>query len=1150
MTPDTPRATDFFPLGLQLSGRAWDDYDLNLELFAEYPSAPLYPLRLLASRLRGKSPLRPASAGQLNLLALLNTVFRIVALRYLEQRRCSVGLEAIELAGRHFPLASLRPTLETFVRHYPPLAVRQGMGRDGFLRGHDAPAGRRNAIVELFVLAVQTLNPAAHPLSGLFDDVGLQRDCDYRETLRLLDGELAGEAASGLLGGSLLARLREPLQASPDSLAGQLDYVRQHWADLLPPELLRRLLSAFDVLREEEQLRGGGGPGPTHIPRFAAAGDEPERFSADTDWMPNVVLLAKTIYVWLGQLSTRYGRPIDRLDQIPGEELDRLGRWGFTSLWLIGIWERSAASEEIKRRMGNPEAVASAYSLYDYTVAADLGGEAALHELEERCRARGIRLACDVVPNHTGIYSRWTREHPDWYVQVEHPPYPAYRYSGPNLSRSDDVEIVIEDGYWNHSDAAVVFKHVERGSGRVRYIYHGNDGTHLPWNDTAQLNFLIPEVREAMIRTIVEVARRFRIIRFDAAMTLAKKHFQRLWFPLPGGGAGVPSRAEHAMSAEDFERLFPAEFWREVVDRVAAEVPDTLLLAEAFWLMEGYFVRTLGMHRVYNSAFMNMLKMEENAKYRTVLKNVLEFNHEILKRFVNFMNNPDEATAVAQFGKMDKYFGVAVLLVTLPGLPMFGHGQVEGFEEKYGMEYRRAYWQETPDERFIAHHEAQIFPLMRRRYLFSGSADFVLFDFWSGGHVNEDVFAYSNRTGAERALVVYHNRFADTGGWIRESAAKMVRDAGGEHLRRSTLAAALSLRGEPGMLYSFRDHRSGLEYLRSGRELAEQGLYLPLGPYQYYVLLDWREIVDADGSWAELAADLDGRPVADLDAEWKRRRYAPLHEALRRAVDPGLLARVGRELLPVGREKRPALALFGREVATLRTALAHAAGLPEPKTAIGDELAADIAALESLLALEGRDAREQAALAALHCALPGAPGAGADTRQPEFSRVFLAWLALRRLGELGGPQGAPARTAAWLEEYLLRDTLYRQLRLETDEATAHRDALLVAVLCRHQGAWRADAEEMAALRAVLANPQTRELLGWHRHGDVHYIVRERLETLLCWLFFTAAVDAVAEEGEETATLLAGLAGLHDFFSRLQEKAAEAHYQVEKLAEFV
>ena len=70
----------------------------------------------------------------------------------------------------------------------------------------------------------------------------------------------------------------------------------------------------------------------------------------------------------------------------------------------------------------------------------------------------------------------------------------------------------------------------------------------------------------------------------------------------------------------------PVEFWREVVDRVAAEAPDTLLLAEAFWLMEGYFVRTLGMHRVYNSAFMNMLRDEENAKYRLVIKNTLEFD--------------------------------------------------------------------------------------------------------------------------------------------------------------------------------------------------------------------------------------------------------------------------------------------------------------------------------------------------------------------------------------------------------------------------------------------------------------------------------------------------------------------------------------------
>jgi len=57
----------------------------------------------------------------------------------------------------------------------------------------------------------------------------------------------------------------------------------------------------------------------------------------------------------------------------------------------------------------------------------------------------------------------------------------------------------------------------------------------------------------------------------------------------------------------------------------------------------GYLVRTLGMHRVYNSAFMNMMRDEENAKYRSVIKNTLEFDPDIMKRYVNFMSIPMNA---------------------------------------------------------------------------------------------------------------------------------------------------------------------------------------------------------------------------------------------------------------------------------------------------------------------------------------------------------------------------------------------------------------------------------------------------------------------------------------------------------------------------
>ena len=300
---------------------------------------------------------------------------------------------------------------------------------------------------------------------------------------------------------------------------------------------------------------------------------------------------------------------------------------------------------------------------------------------------------------------------------------------------------------------------------------------------------------------------------FDAAMTLAKKHYQRLWFPQPGTGGDIPSRAEHAMTREEFDSFFPQEFWREVVDRVTQEEPDTLLLAEAFWMMESYFVRTLGMHRVYNSAFMHMLKNEDNAKYRETIKNVLEFNPEILKRYVNFMNNPDEETARVQFGDGDKYFGICLLMTTMPGLPMFGHGQVEGYREKYGMEFKKAYWNEKPDEHLLKRHQREIFPLLHKRYLFSEVQNFQFYDYnTSDSHVNNNVFAFSNSSGDEKALIIYNNAYTQTAGWIKQS---VVARRSEHDLVSTTLGNALQLQNSDRHFVIFKDQVNGLEFIRS-----------------------------------------------------------------------------------------------------------------------------------------------------------------------------------------------------------------------------------------------------------------------------------------------------------------------------------------------
>lgn len=795
---------------------------------------------------------------------------------------------------------------------------------------------REIAVEELLMLWLANINPAFHVFKELFDDRSLAEKTIYTNVTAALPEYFATRPSLGKM--TLLDALKAPMLASPDSLAGQLAYMRDNWVEILGEKFaatLKQAVLAAGVVQEEEiaiwmmfhpteggKHRHGDGKweaagfegdefiGYEHLdaPQQPQPLNEYEAFSPDQAWMPTVVMIAKSTYVWLEQLSKKYQRHIHRLDQIPGEEFRILADRGINALWLIGLWERSTASQTIKRMMGQHDAVASAYSLKDYRIADDLGGTYAYEQLRSAAGRYGIRLASDMVPNHMGIDSNWVLEHPEWFLSRYESPFPVYSFEGPDLSTDSRFEIKIEDHYFNQSDAAVVFRLRERWNGHTRFVYHGNDGTTFAWNDTAQLDYSKAFVREQVIQTILQVARLFPIIRFDAAMTLAKKHVQRLWFPLPGIGGSIPSRAESAISQEEFDAMMPHEFWREVVDRVAVEVPGTLLLAEAFWLLEGYFVRTLGMHRVYNSAFMNMLRDEENAKYRSYLKKTIEFDPDILKRYVNFMSNPDEKTAIAQFGTGDKYFGTCTMLATIPGLPMIGHGQIEAFTEKYGMEYKTARFEEWPNEDLVARHMREIAPLLKNRQLFAESHNFVMYDFWVGENdVNENVFVYSNRvdhsgtgyggSGKERALIFYNNAYESTHGTIHVSVASM--DKGSGELRQRSLSDALHLPSDPNLYLAWRDSASHLEYLRRSSDFDHHGFSLELRGYQYAVLLGWRELyATMEQPWDQLAGALGGGGVHSLDEALTKLRLRPLHEALRHAISHETLRSVAGSCVP------------------------------------------------------------------------------------------------------------------------------------------------------------------------------------------------------------------------------------------------------------
>jgi glycosidase len=920
---------------------------------------------------------------------------------------------------------------------------------------------------------------------------------------------------------------------------------------LLGPYLLR-LLSSLDLIKEEEiaELRRMAlwSRTPAEVYQYLGMDREAEHFSPDLEWMPKLVLMAKNIYVWLHQLSRKYRRSIYRLDQVPDEELDLLARRGFTGLWLIGVWERSLASKKIKELLGNADAVASAYSLFDYQIASDLGGEEAYQNLKERAWRRGIRMASDMVPNHVGIDSRWVIEHPEWFISLDYSPFPSYRFSGPDLSWHGEVGIYLEDHYFDRSDAAVVFKRLDRRNGNERYIYHGNDGTRMPWNDTAQLNYLMEEVREAVIQTILHVARKFPVIRFDAAMTLAKRHFQRLWFPEPGTGGAIPTRAEHGMTRQEFDRFMPEEFWRQVVDRVAQEAPDTLLLAEAFWLLEGYFVRTLGMHRVYNSAFMNMLKDEENTKYRSVIKNTLEFNPEVLKRFVNFMSNPDEETALSQFGKGDKYFGICTMMVTMPGLPMFAHGQIEGFTEKYGMEYRHAKWDEQPDWELVRRHEREICPLMKRRHLFAGVENFLLYDFFTPeGYVNENVFAYSNRFGDERALITFHNKYESAHGWIRISVAYSVKAEQGDSrkLIQKTLGEGLDLHFDEDNFCLFRDHVTGLEYIRSSKELCEKGLYVELGAYKYHVFINFREV--RDNQWhhyAQLNNNLNGRGVLNIEEILRELLVQPVQNAFKELVNRDRFRRLmeSRFILPQTQLDQTWMEEIEKKMINLLWEAKKFTNEREDEIAIAQEIRHKLEAILYLPIITSHFQRLQ----------PKGVKAAAEylnkklTDSPYTWGLLFSWLFVHALGKVMSRSDFSEQSRSWIDEWKL-GKMIAEVLMESglDEATASRAVTLIKILTRHQR-WFDRKTVSQVVENLSKDRDVQEFLLVNRYNDISWFNKEAFEELLWWLMLVGAVEIGFDPLRPASEMVKELAECYGMIQALEEAEEKSEYQVEKL----
>ena len=429
-----------------------------------------------------------------------------------------------------------------------------------------------------------------------------------------------------------------------------------------------------------------------------------------TRWPRHPLIYEINTWTWLSTLTRRYQRPIT-LARVPDAELDALSAWGLDAVWLMGVWERSAAGQRIARqhpelqheyRRALPDLTAEdivgpPYAVRRYEVAAALGGGDELAQLRERLAERGLRLVLDFVPNHVAVDHPWLENAPECFIQ----------------GALNDLN--------THTDAFFL-------GPKGRVFAHGRDPYFPPWTDTAQLHAFSPCYRQKARETLREIAAQCDGVRCDMAMLLTNRIFARTW----GERAGDPPEEE---------------FWPALIPAIKAQFPDFLFIAEVYWDME-WELQQQGFDYTYDKRLYDHL-LHDNAH---AVLGQLHVSPQHQAHMLHFIENHDEARAITALGRA-RSLAAAVLVTTLPGAALLHEGQFQGHRIKVPVQLARRPVEAT-DPRVETFYRLLMAEVRHPVYRQGEWRLRECTPAWSLNATHRNLIAYTWRDGDERRLVV------------------------------------------------------------------------------------------------------------------------------------------------------------------------------------------------------------------------------------------------------------------------------------------------------------------------------------------------------------------------------------------------------------
>ncbi len=196
-------------------------------------------------------------AGEINAIGLIDEILHMVFALYRKQLEPKVLAKALDELTDTLGEKQVNLLLTRFTEEFPPSAVYlEDQPVKEYLVGLTAGVSHKLiALEEIIMLWVTNQNPAVSSFSELFDDTQLSQATIYRQVMESLQLFFKDQPDFGPDQQDLLTMLRAPAVAVPNSLSGQLEYIRKHWV-LLGDTLQAAQLTGLDHERKLSSTPG------------------------------------------------------------------------------------------------------------------------------------------------------------------------------------------------------------------------------------------------------------------------------------------------------------------------------------------------------------------------------------------------------------------------------------------------------------------------------------------------------------------------------------------------------------------------------------------------------------------------------------------------------------------------------------------------------------------------------------------------------------------------------------------------------------------------------------------------------------------------------------------------------------------------------